>query len=229
MIAAALLPLLIGARARAASPVAGGVVRSDEWRVHRGSDTVEEFTGNVRYKTGATQVRCDWANYRHDADTWLLRGDVSVERRLDSGDLGRAQGQRAFLRMKDRSGWLVPGDGARLRLSRIPADGGDPDLGSAGRLDWKGQDAWMTEQVHLWGPRLECWSDRADFDDASGEMRLTGGRPTLRKFPGWDEKDDLAGAVKADEVRAWQSRRALAADGAVTGWLEFATPKKAKR
>ncbi len=229
-LAAAVLLALGAAPARAASPVAGGVVMSREWRVHRGSDTVEDFTGEVRYHAGPTSVRCDAAVYRHNAETWQLHGDVSVERRLDSGDVARAEGQRAFMRMKDKSGWLVGGDDSkRVDLMRTPAEGGAPDLGRADRLQWLGRDASLLGQVHLWGPRLECWSDRADFTDATNELNLTGGRPVLRKFPGWNDEDDWAGAVKADEVRAWQANRALAADGAVTGWLEFRTPKKAKR
>jgi len=230
MRAAALAAAALGlaATARAASPVAGGVVMSREWRVHRGTDTVEEFSGDVRYHAGPTSVRCEEATYRHDADSWLLRRDVSVERTLDSGDRVAAKGQRAFLRMKDRSGWLLPGKGERLEMRRTPAEGGDPDLGRADRLDWAGEQASLTGEVHLWGPRVECWSDRADFDDRTGELHLSGGRPSLRKFPGWTETDDWAGAVKAEDVRAWQAQRILTADGAVTGWLEFSTPKKAR-
>ena len=228
MILSALLlaaPLAFG---QGGSPVAGGVVSSKEWRVKRGAEKEEEFTGDVRYRTGPSVIRSDWALYKHEAQTWRLRGRVRVDRTMDSGDKVQAAGDDAFLRMKDRSGWLTDKDLVTFR--REPADGGGADEGHGRRLEWQGRDrAALIGEARLWGPRLETWSDRIDYDDASGEILLSGGRPVLRKYANWSAEDDWTGALKGDRVRAWQARRALAADGGVVGWLEFKDIKGVKK
>ena len=217
---AALLGLAAAAWPQASSRVAGGVVSSREWRVHRGQQKEEEFTGEVRYRTGPNVVRCDWARYKHEPQTWQLRGHVAVDRKLESGDRVEVSGNRGFFDGRKRSGWLIADD--QVSFSRTPADGSAPDLGKATRLEWQGREhASLVGLVHLWGPRLESWSDRADYSDETGELKLAGGRPVLWKFPGWDFDDDWSAALKADDVRAWRTQHRLVADGGVTGWLEF--------
>jgi hypothetical protein len=229
--AAALLALTCSrAGAQATSRVAAGVISSQEWRVKRagGQAKEEEFTGEVRYRTGPNVVRCDWALYDHDKQVWRLRGHVATQRTLDSGDRVESSGDTGFFDADTKSGWMT----ARERVSflRQPADGTQPDHGSAGRLEWRGRSrAWLEDRVRLWGPRADAWSERADYDDAGGELKLTGGRPVLRKHPAWDANDDWEGAVKADEVRAWQPQRRLAADGEVVGWLLFKDVKEKRR
>lgn len=216
----ALLLLLAAAAPAQNMPVAGGVVSSREWHVKRGAEKEEEFIGDVRYRTGATVIRSDWALFKHAAETWRLKGAVKVDRTLDSGDTAAARGDDAFFTMKDKSGWMTARD--RVRFERAPADGTEADRALADRLEWKGrQRASLSGGVHLWGPRVEGWADRCDYDDATGELRFSGGRPVLRKFATWNESDDVAGALKADDVRAWQSKRRVEADGRVVGWLEF--------
>jgi hypothetical protein len=210
------------------SPVAGGVVSSKEWRVKRGVDKEEEFIGDVRYRTGPSVIRSDWALYKHGPQTWQLRGNVRVDRTLDSGDRVESSGDHAFFEMKKKAGWVTADD--LVALKRTPADGTAPDFARAQRLEWKGKERGsLIGAVHLWGPRVESWSDRADWDEATGEILMTGGRPVARKFTGWNEDDDWAGALKGDTVRAWQSKRKLSADGKVVGWLEFKDVKGLKK
>jgi hypothetical protein len=219
MILPALLTLAPLLFAQGSSPVAGGVVSSKEWRVKRGETKEEEFIGDVRYRTGPTVIVSDWALYKHEPQTWQLRGGVKVDRKLDSGDLVEARGDRAFLDARTRAGWMTAAD--RIHFKRTPLEG-EPDRARAQRMDWEGRERIsLSGQVHSWGPRLESWSDRADYADATGELKLTGGRPAMRKFAGWDAQDDWTGALKADQVSAWQSKRRLSADGGVVGWLEF--------
>jgi hypothetical protein len=210
------------------SPVAGGVVSSKEWRVKRGAEKEEEFIGDVRYRTGATVFKSDWALYKHEAQTWDLRGRVAVDRTLESGDRVEARGDKAFARMKDKSGTMT--DDNLVSFKRLPADGGEPDHAAGKKMEWAGRDKIaLVGQARLWGPRLETWSDRADFADSTREVLLTGGRPVVRKFSGWAADDDWIGALKGDEVRAWQGQKRLAADGQVVGWLEFKGVKGLKQ
>lgn len=212
---------------QASSPVAGGVVSSKEWHVRRGVEKEEEFTGDVRYRFGPTLVLSDWALYKHEPQTWQLRGHVKVDHKLDSGGRIEAAGGKAFLDARSRCGWMTAED--RVAFTRTPLEGG-PDFGRAERLDWEDRRrATLTGSVHIWGPRVETWSDRADYEAETSELRLTGGRPVLRKFAGWSEDDDWSGAVKGDEVRAWQAQRRLSADGKVAGWLEFKDIKGFKK
>lgn len=227
-----IFPLALAAASLAlgqpASPVAGGVVSSKEWRVKRGpGEKEEEFSGDVRYRTGPNVIRSDWALYKHEAQTWQLRGDVRVDRTMDSGDKVQAEGDKAFVTMKTQAGWLVGQD--LVTFKREPADGTAADRGHAKRLEWQGRKrVALIDEARLWGPRLETWSDRVDYDDDSGEILLSGGRPVLRKFANWSADDDWNGALKGDTVRAWQGRRALSADGSVVGWLEFKDVKGLK-
>jgi hypothetical protein len=230
--AAAALLALAGASARAQSSarIAGGVVSSEEWRVKRagGEAKQEEFTGSVRYRTGPNVVRCDWALFEHEKQEWRLKGHVIADRTLDSGDRVQSAGDAGFLDMESKSGWLTARD--RVTFARTPADGSPADHGSAGRFEWRGRRrAWLEDNVRLWGPRAQAWSDRADYDDATGEVKLSGGRPVLRKHPGWDPEDDWEGAVKADDVRAWQPQKRLVADGQVVGWMLFKDVKGRRR
>lgn len=202
------------------SPVAGGVVSSKEWRVKRGAEKEEEFIGDVRYRTGPSVIKSDWALYKHEAQTWELKGRVSVDRTLESGDRVDARGDRAFVRMKQKAGHMT--SSSMVDFKRLPVDGSDPDFGEARRLEWTGRERIsLIGEARLWGPRLESWSDRADYDGASNEILMTGGRPVVRKFSGWAPDDDWIGALKGDEVRAYQAQRRLSADGHVVGWLEF--------
>lgn len=229
MIAPALLLLLAPLSfSQGSSPVAGGVVSSKEWRVRRGADKEEEFIGDVRYRTGASVIRSDWALYKHAAQTWQLRGHVKVDRALDSGDTVESVGDKAFAEMLKKTGWMTAED--RVAVTRTPADGTEPDRARARRLEWEGKTRGaLIGEVHLWGPRLEGWADRADYDEPTGEILMTGGRPVTRKFAGWAADDDWSGALKGDTVRAWQSKRTLAADGKVVGWLEFKDVKGLKK
>lgn len=223
-----LLAALLSSPAAAQSRVAGGVVSSREWHVKRGEAKEEEFTGDVRYRTGASVVRCDWALYKHEPQTWQLRGHVSLDRKLDSGDRALVSGDQGFYDGIKKSGWVSAGD--RVAFSREPADGSEPDRGTAKRLDFEGgRTARLSGDVRTWGPRADTWSDHADYDHGTGAMTLTGGRPVLDKKPGWDAGDEWAGAVKADEVRTWRARRRVEAEGRVQGWLEFKNARRSRR
>ncbi|MDE1976641.1 MAG: hypothetical protein KGL04_10835 [Elusimicrobia bacterium] len=221
--AAALLLLRAAPRAFAgvAEPVAGSMVQSREWIVHRGPRESEEFKGDVRYHAGPSVLRADWALYEHDGKLWHLKGHVRARRTLDSGDVVTAEGDKALYDGISKKGWLTGEKG--VLLTRQPADGSAPDHASAQRLDWQGEEqAELSGGVHSYGPRLETWSDQARSLAAGRETIFSGGRPVVRKlFGNW------TGALKADEIKTFDDPRRMSADGGVVGWIEL--PRKPAR
>jgi len=200
--------------AQSETPVMGGVVRSKEWRIRRSPEKEEEFLGDVSYRAADTAVSADWALYSHAARKWRARGHVAAERRLPSGDVVSAQGEEAVYDQASGKGSLTAKDRVLLERKLPP---GEPDHGSAAKLQWEGrQKALLSGGVHVWGPRVETWSNEASYDQSSGRLTLSGGRPVLRKLEG-----DWTGAVKADEITGWESPRRLEADGKTRGWVEF--------
>lgn len=224
MRAAILLAVLIfvtRSYAQEAGPVAGGVVSSKEWTVHRtAQDKTEEFTGDVRYRTGATVLNADWALYTHSVQQWQAKGRVLVDHKLDSGDLLEAQGDHAEFNQQSENGDLSGRQG--VSFTRSPPEG-EQDYGSSTTLEWAGKDrAAAVGAVHLWGPRLEAWADRSDFEHTIDHLKLTGGRPVVLKLPGFDESNsDWIGAVQADEITVTKNPRTLVAEGKARGWLDF--------
>jgi hypothetical protein len=207
--------------AQEAGPVAGGVVSSKEWTVHRSStDKTEEFSGDVRYRTGATVLNADWALYTHSTQYWDVKGDVRVNHKLEAGDVLEAQGDRARFNQQDQKGDLTGREG--VRFTRTPAEG-DWDYGSSKRLEWEGRDrAAAAGAVHLWGPRLESWSDRTDYYHGMDDLKMTGGRPVVLKLAAFDDSNsDWLGAVQGDEITITKEPRTLTAEGKARGWLDF--------
>lgn len=210
------------AETRRSEPLAASVVESREYVIRRAPEKEEEFIGNVRYRRGSDFVRADWALYRHETKTWEARGDVRIERGLAGGDVVEIRGARARYDAGSRKGRLVGPGGRPVELSRKPLEG-EPDFGVADRLEWKDGRFHLISNVHAWGPRIEAWSDRADIDQVAGSpasVRLTGGRPVLRKLEG-----EWIGAVKADEIWGLEPRR-LKAFGGVQGWILFSQRPK---
>jgi lipopolysaccharide export system protein LptA len=217
MTAAALIISIIlsPAAAQTDSPVAGGVVRSREWKVRRAPEKEEEFSGDVSYRNAASLVKADWALYRHAPRTWRARGNVFIERTLSSGDVLRARGDEGTFDQKTSEGALTAEE--RVSFQRAPADGGPPDQGEAGRAQWRGrEEVHLRDHVRVWGPRLEAEADRADYVWTAHALTLTGGRPVVRKLDG-----EWTGVVKADTVTAEDDPRRLAADGNARGWILF--------
>lgn len=202
--------------------VLGGLVSSREWKVRRAPEKEEEFIGDVRYRNAESAVAADWALYRHATQSWRARGHVGIEHKLPSGDKVSAKGSEATYDQRTRNGSLSSPE--RVEFTRTPLEG-EPDHGVASRADWEGRERMtLAGLVHVWGPRLETWSDRAEFDHAAGTIRLTGGRPVLRKLEG-----EWTGAVQADEVRASEKPRRLSAEGKARGWIEFAGTRESPR
>ncbi len=216
----ALLPSLALGQA---GPVAGAAVTSKEWKVTRSPERVEEFTGDVRYRAGADDLRADWALYKHEPDLWQARGRVRLAHALSSGDVVKASGERAAWDRKTGRGRLTSDSG--VDFTRVPVDG-EPDLGHAGRAEWLGQEeVTLDEGMHVWGPRLEAWSDRGVYSRGGSRLDLSGGRPVLVKRAAWEGEDEdraWRGAVKADAIAAFERERAVSADGHAAGWIEFA-------
>ncbi len=211
LLLAALLP-----GAAAAADVAGSVVSSKEWRVRRAPHREEEFIGDVRYQAGANDFAADWALFRHETKRWQARGRVVMKRRSEDGDVLTAKGDEAAFDQASDSGWVSAK--TRVGFERKPADGTPSDFGEGGRFEWKGrQKASLLEGTHVWGPRLEGWAHRADYDGLL--VTLSGGRPVLFKGEGLGA--DWVGAVKADAVTAERQAKTLSASGRVVGWLEF--------
>lgn len=221
------IPVLLAALPASAQekpglPVAGGVVSSREWVVRRSPEKEEEFIGDVRYRTGQSQLKADWALYRHASQAWEIRGRVRIEHALESRDILHAEGEKAFFNQKTRQGELRGPSGASFR--REPADGA-PDYGKASVLRWEGRErADLTGGVHLWGPRLEAWSDKAGYEAAAGRLTLEGGRPVLLKLEGFEDSGSWVGAVKADKAQASTLEKRLEAAGRAVGWLRLTLP-----
>jgi hypothetical protein len=215
-----LLSCLLPPPARAATPVAGSVVSSKEWRVRRGAQTEEEFIGDVRYRSGPTIFKADWALFKHVDQSWQAKGHVRVDDIMEDGDTITVLGDQAAFSQRSEKGQLTAKDG--VSFTRAPR-AGEPDHGHSDRMEWEGRNrAAAVGQIHLWGPRLEAWADRADYDRLKGELKFTGGRPVLLKLEGFDaESSDWVGALQGDTVTAFQSPRRLSADGKARGWLEF--------
>lgn len=210
----------------AAADVMGSVVSSKEWRVRRAPKREEEFVGDVRYKAGPNRFSSDWALFQHEAKTWKARGRVVMVRTMDSGDVLTSKGEEASFDQNVGRGWLD--SKKRVTFERAPADGSPADEAEAGRVEWSGrEEGTLLGGVHLWGPRLEGWADRADFEQAGEVMTLTGGRPVLVKGEGLGA--DWIGALKADSVSAKRTGRRVSAKGKVTGWLEFRDVPEAPR
>jgi lipopolysaccharide export system protein LptA len=209
---------------QAASPVAGSVVSSDEWKVRRGADKEEEFIGDVRYRTGRTFLKSDWALFKHATQGWQAKGRVRVDRLLDDGATLTAEGDEAVFDQRKQAGALTGRDG--VSFLRAPTDA-EPDHGRADRSEWKGPNrAAAVGAVRIWGPRMEVQADRADYDLVPGELTLTGGRPVLLKLEGFDpSSSDWVGALQGDIVRSYENPRRLTADGKARGWIDFTQTK----
>ena len=210
-------PAARAALAQQARPVVGGVVRSREWVIRRSPRREEEFIGEVSYHKGPSALSSDWALFRHDEQIWQARGHVRVRHVLESGDRIEASGEVSEFDQKTEQGHLLGAPGGLVSFRRFPTSEGGTDEGSAVRLDWHGQaTARLSGQVKLWGPRLELWGDRADYDDAAGTVTVVGSRPVVRLLQG-----DWTGAVQGDTVTAREKPESLWADGKTRGWLRF--------
>ncbi len=229
--------------AEAASPLAVTRVKSKEWLIRRSPQKEEEFKGDVRYWTMSYMMRSDWALFKHEAETWDLKGNVKGDYTLpDGAGVLRAAGDKARFSQITRKGELT-GPGQEPIRFELESSDGTKEFGEARRLDWEmDAAATLNGSVRIWGTRMESWADRADYDWKSSEVRLTGSRPVLRKLEG-----EWIGAVQADSIVArdtdprrqayavpenpgkdWtppalppgQIRR-LIADGRARGWLVF--------
>jgi hypothetical protein len=207
-------------RAKAAADtqgVAGGVVRSKQWVVKRGPPRVEEFSGEVSYRKGPSLLNSDWALFQHATQVWQVKGHVQVWHTLKSGDRVEFLGEQGEYNQGTKLGHLLGAADGLVAYKRFPVEGGPPDEGTAVRLDWEGSDkAHLTGSVHVWGPRMELHSAKADYDAGPGTVTAVGNRPVLRILQG-----DWTGAVQADTMTAKEKPELFWADGKTRGWLKF--------
>lgn len=211
--------LLLAAPAARAAQVAGAVVLSDKWETRRAPKMEEEFVGDVRYSAGPSHFRSDWALFEHDKELWKVRGQVRLQRRLESGDTLTAYGDEGWFTPKGRRGELHARQAVRLERQ---APERTLDTARGRRAEWREERVSLDTEVRVEGPRLEASADRADYELKAERLDLSGGRPALLKHPGWDgPSDDWRGALVADQASAWRAPRRLAAEGRVRGWLQF--------
>ncbi len=213
----------------AAGRLVPSLVKSKEWRMRREPQKEEEFIGDVRYWTYSHRVRADWALFRHADQVWEATGAIKAEYHLPRGQgLLEAWGERTRFNQLSRTGTLQGAElkeGGRepVRLA-LTSDAAGREDGRAGLLSWE-VDRWarLEGDVEVRGPRLDLWTDRADYDWKSPGIRLTGGRPVLvKKFGEW------SGALRGDSIVARDSPRAgspaarqVWAEGSVKGWILF--------
>lgn len=210
---------------KAGEKTAAGVVRSKEWIVRRGDNREEEFVGDVRYESAGSKLTADWALYQHATKQWKARGHIVVVRRLEDGTVLEATGEKAAFAEDGRGGVLEPAPGGRVKFKRQPPDGSDPDLGEGDKLTWTNtESAVLSGNARVSGPRADGWADTATWHRKTGEIVLGGGRPVLRKKEG-----EWTLAIKAEDVRATEKPRRVAAKGKVKGWLQFKDEEKLKR
>lgn len=206
-----------------AGKTAAAVVRSKEWIIRRGENREEEFVGDVRYDGAGARLTADWALYRHAARAWQARGNVRLHKTLENGDRIEANGERAAHDEASLIGTLDPAPGGLVGFLRTPVSG-EPDRGEGGRLSWEGDSVvTLSQGAHVWGPRLELWSDAARYERAGKRLVLAGGRPVLHKIEG-----EWTTALKADSIVATEEPRRIEASGKVKGWLIFKDPEKLK-
>jgi lipopolysaccharide export system protein LptA len=217
MIQALILLLSVPALAEAPAPKAvGSVVRSKEWVIRRSPHREEEFVGEVSYRKGPSLLTSDWALFKHEPQTWKARGRVRLRHELESGDRVEVSGETADFDQKSGRGSLLGLKDGAVSYSRVPLEG-EPDLGSARRLEWEGQERIrLIGDVKVWGPRLAVQGDRADYEALAGRLTVTGGRPVVQVLQG-----DWTGAVQGDVVTALRRPERLHADGAARGWIKF--------
>mgnify|MGYP001564001730 CR=1 FL=1 len=189
---------LLAGPAWAASPLAVTRVKSKEWLIRRSPQKEEEFKGDVRYWTLSYMMRSDWALFKHDSETWDLKGNVRADYTLpDGAGVLKASGDKARFSQVTRKGELLGPGEEPIRFEMESSDG-SREYGQARRLDWEMDSiASLTGAVRIWGTRMESWADRADYDWKTSEMRLTGSRPVVRKLEG-----EWVGAVQADSIVA---------------------------
>lgn len=238
----ALLLLLQAVPASSEDPprrkLAGLVVRSKDWTIHRGAETVEEWNGDVSYRHRGREIRADWAERRHKDDEWRARGNVKATWKLEDGNVLQARGEEARHHGLKDAGSLAPKRGGFVEFERSSPERADPDRGESRSLEWdlaSGRDAGaagrddgtagrvtLEGDVRTWGPSGSSWSDRADYDVRERRLTLTGGRPVLVSGEAWDKRvRDWDAAVQAELVAASDKPRRIAAEGRVRGWVAF--------
>lgn len=219
-----LLSLRLLAQAQGAEPkqpMAGSVVKSDEWIVRRSPEKEEEFIGNVSYRRGPAQVHADRALFRHLDRHWRLRGHVQAEHRFGNGDRVELRGDRADFSMESKTGDLNGENARPIGITHTSPDA-IVHRGHAGTARWSSAAIRLERDVNLTGPRLDAWADNAELEAATRTLNLDGGRPVLYpRLGAWH------GAVKADSITARHllapegAAWVITANGAVTGWLQF--------
>ncbi len=204
--------------------VAGSVVRSEEFVIRRGVHREEEFIGKVRYESAGTRLTADWALFKNEDRAWQARGAVSVRRIASDGAMFEAHGEQAAHDDKSQDGFLNPAPGKRVLFSRTPANL-DADHGESGRIAWNAESRLtFSGGVKVWGPRLELAAEEAVYEKTTGRLRLTGGRPVLRKV-----EAEWTSALKADEVVATETPQRVEARGRVKGWMIFKDRRSFKK
>lgn len=203
-------------------PLAGTVVRSKEYVVKRSPHKVEEFIGDVYYRSGDRQIKSDWARFDHLSQIWQARGHVQGFLRMKDGTPVQVWGQDAEHSMKTGRGWIKEKDTEHpIRFEH--GDDSLKDQGLARRVEWDemASKAWARGDVHVWGERGEAWGEVAEYDHDERLLTMTGRRPVIvHHEPKW------SGALQADKVRALEGERQLIGDGKAQGWIVFESFQK---
>ncbi|MBI4425213.1 MAG: hypothetical protein HY554_15890 [Elusimicrobia bacterium] len=225
-------------------PLAGLVVRSDDYELRRSPEVVEEFRGRASYAHGGRELHADWMERRHRGDRWRARGRVRGVLTRGDGTVIEARGHEAAHDGATRLGWLRPRTGGRLELERrapcesrlsslacrdayrVAAGAEAPDRASAREASWdaRAERLRLEGEVHAWGPSGESWAESADYSHAGRRLDLSGRRPVMVS-----RTEDWNGAVQADRIAALQGAAGpgpaaparVEAAGGVRGWVVF--------
>lgn len=198
--------------------LAGSVVRSEEWVVHRGADTIEEWTNKVSYRNQGREFQADWAERRHTEERWRARGNIRTSWTLADGTVLKARGNEARHEGVGNTGLMKPLSGRMLEFERKLPTEVEPDRGESRELSWDlaKHRILMKGDVRTWGPSGRSWSQQADYDTEKRTLLLTGQRPVLVSGA-----KDWNGAVQAEIIEANDRPGRVAAQGKVRGWIVF--------
>jgi lipopolysaccharide export system protein LptA len=203
----------------------GSSLLNADWALYKQEPQIWQARGHVRLQRtlpsgGRDDASGDAGQFNEKSGLMDARGHLRLRRTLPSGELIDVAGETGQFNQKSGSGWLLGPKGEPVDYSRTPLEGA-PDLGTAQRLEWEGQELiHFIGRVHVWGPRLELWGDKADYEASEQKLTATGSRPVVHVLNG-ALKGDWTGAVQGDTVVALQKPDRFQADGRTRGWIQF--------
>lgn len=200
----------------ASSRLAGAVIRSDTWKIHRNLGQ-EEFTGNVSYRRNGDTFRSDWALWDRKKGTFRAKGNAYAGRRMPSGEVLEAWGGQGRYDFTKEVGWLDSMGNAGVRFRRTSPQGSILNgVAKEARWDRSTQTFTMEKNVVLRGSSETARGIHAAYSVMDQKVHLEGGPPVIEFVD-----EGFWGILQADEVNLFPDEKRLRAMGGAHGWLLF--------